>query len=174
VINPFANDVMGHKSVFTMLTDPTLDLGLTSAERNAVRNHVPWTRRLSSNGSGETETTVSPDYVIEHQSSLVVKPVFDSSGHGVHLGWECDPHEWEQIVAQACDEEYIVQRRIWAHRERFPRNEPGFPLERFYVDTDPYVFRRRIGGVLVRLSRDGITNLAAGGSVVPTFLVVPR
>jgi hypothetical protein len=36
------------------------------------------------------------------------------------------------------------------------------------------VFRRRVGGVLVRLSRDGITNVSAGGSLVPTFLVRPK
>jgi len=173
VVNPFANDVMGHKSVFALLTDPSLDLGLTSAERNAVRNHVPWTRRLADDG-GESETTVSPAYVIEHRASLVVKPVFDYEGHGVHLGWESDEHEWERIVADALQHEYIVQKRIWAHREHFPRNEPGFPLERYYVDTDPYVFRRRVGGVLVRLSRDGITNISAGGSLVPTFLVTPK
>src|SRR5262249_18954972 len=31
VVNPFANDVMGHKTVFAFLTDPELDLGLTNA-----------------------------------------------------------------------------------------------------------------------------------------------
>ena len=174
VVNPFANDVMGHKSVFALLTDPELDLGLTGAERNAVRNHVPWTRRLTADGAAETYTTVSAEYVLQNRESLVVKPVFDNEGHGVHLGWECDEHEWTVNVEQALAHDYIVQKRIWAHREHFPRNEPGFPLERFYVDTDPYVFRRRIGGVLVRLSRDGITNVSAGGSLVPTFLVTPR
>lgn len=173
VVNPFANDVMGHKTVFAFLTDPDLDLGLTRAEQNAVRNHVPWTRRLTADGK-ETQTTVPADYVIQHRESLVIKPVFDNEGHGVHLGWDYDEHEWTQLVEQATAHEYIVQKRIWAHQEHFPRNEPGFPLERFYVDTDPYVFRRKIGGVLVRLSRDGITNVSAGGSLVPTFLLSPR
>lgn len=173
VVNPFANDVMGHKSVFGMLTNPAVDLGLTSAERNAVHNHVPWTRNLAAE-HGDPKTTVIAEYVIEHRTSLVVKPVFDNEGHGVHLGWETEPDEWDRIVVRALEQEYIVQKRVWAHREHFPRNEPGFPLERFYVDTDPYVFRRRIGGVLVRLSRDGITNLSAGGSIVPTFLVSPN
>jgi uncharacterized circularly permuted ATP-grasp superfamily protein len=173
VINPFANDIMGHKSVFSLLTDPALDLGLTSSERNAVQNHVPWTRRLTAHPS-DPETTVSPEYVIEHRTSLVVKPVFDNEGHGVHLGWEMDQGEWDRVIAEALQHEYIVQKRIWAHREHFPRNEPGFPLERFYVDTDPYVFRRQVGGVLVRLSRSGLTNVSAGGSVVPTFLVTPK
>ena len=99
---------------------------------------------------------------------------FDNEGHGVHLGWEYEDDEWTVIVEQALAHEYIVQKRIWAHQEHFPWNEPGFRLERFYVDTDPYVFRRRIGGVLVRLSLDGITNVSAGGSIVPTFLVGPK
>ena len=174
VVNPFANDVIGHKNVFGLLTDPGLDLGLTSAERNAVRNHVPWTRHLTEDGADETDTSVSAEYVIQHRESLVIKPAFDYAGHGVHLGWEYDDRDWAQVVQQALAHEYVVQKRIWAHQEHFPRNEPGFPLERFYVDTDPYVFRGRMGGVLVRLSRDGITNVSAGGSLAPTFLVSPK
>jgi hypothetical protein len=173
VVNPYASDVMGHKSVFALLTDPARELGLTEAERNAVHNHVPWTRRLSTDpavGHG----AVSPEYVVEHRTELVIKPVHEFEGHGVHLGWDTEPEQWERAVAQAAGLEYVVQRRVGAHREQFPRDEPGFPLERYYVDTDPYVFRRRMGGVLVRLSTEGITNVSAGGSAVPSFVVSPR
>ena len=173
VVNPFANDLMGHKSVFSMLTDSARDLGLTGAERNAIHNHIPWTRRLEA-GAADGDDAVSPEFVVEHRKSLAIKPTHDYEGHGVYLGWDSEPEEWEQLVATAAGRDYIVQRRVWAHREDFPRDEPGFPLQRFYVDTDPYVFRRRMGGILVRLSTEGVTNVSAGGSLVPSFLVFPR
>jgi A circularly permuted ATPgrasp len=170
VVNPFASDLMGHKSVFALLTE-SHDLGLTDAERNAVHNHVPWTRRLSTSPGGDV---VAPDYVLEHRSDLVVKPAHDYGGHGVQLGWEHEPGEWERIVTEAAREDTIVQRRVWAHHEEFPRDEPGFPLQRYYVDTDPFVFRRHLGSLLVRLSTEGVTNVSAGGSAAPAFLVLPR
>jgi len=173
VVNPYASDVMGHKSVFALLTDSSMDLGLTEAERNAVHNHVPWTRRLTAVATPGHDA-VSTEYVVEHRADLVIKPAHGFEGHGVHLGWETEPKKWEGVVAKAAGSDYIVQKRVGAHREAFPRDEPGFPLQRYYVDTDPFVFRRRMGSVLVRLSTEGITNVAAGGSVVPSFLVFPR
>lgn len=43
-----------------------------------------------------------------------------------------------------------------------------------YEDTDPFLFEGRLGGVLSRLSPTEITNVHAGGSVVPTFVIQPR
>ena len=98
----------------------------------------------------------------------------DYGGHGVTLGWETDPREWEELVGRAVADGHLVQRRIQAHREPWPWDAPEFPLRELYVDNDPYMFRGRMGGILARLSGSGITNVTAGGSLAPTFLVRPR
>ncbi|MFA9272409.1 MAG: hypothetical protein ACEQSX_16970 [Baekduiaceae bacterium] len=174
LINPFASDLMGHKSIFDLLTDEERDFGLTATERNAVRNHVPWTRILVADADPRDHRTVGRDEVVEHRTSLVLKPVHELGGHGVTLGWETEPREWEELVSRAVADGHLVQRRIQAHREPWPWDAPEFPLRELYVDNDPYMFRGRMGGVLARLSGSGITNLTSGGSLTSTFLVRPR
>lgn len=173
LLNPFASDLMGHKSIFDLLTEEDRDFGLTAPERNAVRNHVPWTRVLVADADPHDRRTVGRDEAIEHRASLVLKPVHEYGGHGVTLGWETDPREWEELVSRAVADGFLVQRRIQAHREAFPFDAPGFPLRELYIDNDPYMFRGRMGGVLARLSGSGVTNVTAGGSLAPTFLVRP-
>lgn len=173
LVNPFASDLMGHKSIFDLLTDEANDFGLTGPERNAVRNHVPWTRVLVAQSDPHDRRTAGVEEVIEHRTNLVLKPVHDYGGHGVTLGWETDPREWEELVTRAVADGHLVQRRIQAHREAWPWDAPEFPLRELYVDNDPYMFRGRMGGILARLSGSGITNVTAGGSLAPTFLVRP-
>jgi len=173
LVNPFASDVLSHKRIFGLMTDPAVDLGLSAAERAAVVNHVPWTRRLVSDDAGSGPDTIARQWVIAHRERLVLKPANDYGGHGVHLGWECDDAEWSAVVDEAIGDDTLVQRRVVDHVERFPADEPGFPLRTFHVDTDPYVFRGHMGGVLVRLSVDGVTNVTAGGSLAPAIVIGP-
>lgn len=173
LVNPFASDLMGHKSLFELLGNHDLELGLSAAERNAVNTHVPFSRALvSSPRSGRAE--VGPEYAREHRESLVLKPTHELGGHGVTLGWETEAGDWERLVEECADSNYLVQRRILAHHEPFPRDEPGYPLHEFFVDNDPYTFRGKGGGILARLSAEGgITNVTQGGSLAPTLIVEP-
>ena len=174
VVNPFVADLLGHKSVFDLLAAGAHDLGLTSAESNAIRNHIPWTRRLAGAGARTDGSTIGLDAALaEDRMKLVLKPAHDYGGHGVHLGWETDEVDWRTLLERFAREDWILQRRVAAHREQYPLDEPGFPLRTFYVDTDPYTFRRRMGGVLTRLSVDGITNVTQGGSLLPAFVISP-
>lgn len=173
LVNPFANEVLGHKGIFDVLTTQPERFGLTAAEANAVHNHVPWTRRLVPDGAGGADT-VPVSWALEHRTSVVLKPAHDYGGHGVHLGWELEPDEWAVVVERAVAEDALIQRRIPSHHERFPVDESGFPLRRFSLDTDPYVFRGRMEGMLTRLSVGDVTNITQGGSLVATFLLAPR
>jgi hypothetical protein len=175
VVNPFVADLFGHKSVFDLLAAGAADVGLTGAESNAIRNHIPWTRRLAQAGARTDGATIALDAALaEDREKLVLKPSHDYGGRDVHLGWETDDEVWRSLLERYAGDDWILQRRIAAHREQYPLDEPGFPLRTFYVDTDPFTFRRRMGGVLTRLSVDGITNVTQGGSLLPAFVVGPQ
>lgn len=173
LINPFASDLMGHKSLFEIVGNPELDLGLSPAERNAVGTHVPFSRELVADPRPQS-AEVGAEYAIEHRHELVLKPTHELGGHGVSLGWETEPAKWEKLVGASLDSNFIVQHRIREHHEPFAVDEPGFPVRDFYIDNDPYTFRGKGGGILARLSAEGgITNVTQGGSMVPTFIVEP-
>ena len=44
----------------------------------------------------------------------------------------------------------------------------------FYEDTDPFHFPGGYSGVMTRISAAEITNMAQGGSIIPTFVLDPR
>ena len=176
LVNPFASDVLGHKSVFDVLTAHAREMGLTAAERSAVINHVPWTRVLVGDGRPPTANTISREWAMAHRERVVLKPAHDYGGHGVHVGHECDEATWAAAVdeALALAVDHVVQRRIVSHSEWFALDEPGHPLQTFVVDNDPYTFRGRLGGLLVRLGAAGVTNVSAGGTFTPAFLLGPK
>ena len=128
-VNPFVADLLGHKSVFDLLAAGAHDLGLTGAESNAIRNHIPWTRRLAAADVRTDSSTIGLDAALaEDRTGLVLKPAHDYGGHGVHLGWETEDDAWRALLERFAGEDWILQRRVPAHREQYPLDEPGFPL----------------------------------------------
>ena len=173
MINPFRSELMGHKALFALLTDPDVDLGLGSTERDIIREHVPWGRLLrevpTTDPNGETIDLVA--YVTANQKDLVLKPTHEAKGDGVELGWQHSASSWEAAVRGAIESDYIVQKRVPTERVSYPGVEPGVPSKAVYEDTDPFVCRADLTGFLTRLSEAEIVNVSKGGSVVPTFVV---
>jgi hypothetical protein len=177
MVNPFRSAVTSHKGLFALLGDPDCDFGLSDEERQAVATHVPWGRTLrDARTTGPDGTQVDLlEYAAAHRKDLVVKPAHEAGGAGVRLGWECDDDAaWEAALREALEGDCIVQRRVDPTRDEYPRLEKGLPLETFYEDTDPFVFPGGYVAVLDRVSTAEITNVALGGSMVPTFVIDPR
>jgi hypothetical protein len=176
MVNSFRSELLGHKAIFALLTDPDQDFGFTAAERTAIRTHVPWTRQVR-DGKATDPDAVEIDlipYLVEHRERLVIKPTHDYGGHGVCLGWRMSGEEWEREIAAALEGDCIAQHRVELRREEYPTMDAPGARELYYEDTDPYLFRGRLGGLLTRLSPDELTNVHANGSVVASFAVEPR
>ncbi|MCP4381170.1 MAG: hypothetical protein GY798_07085 [Hyphomicrobiales bacterium] len=172
MVNPFRAELMGHKALFALLTDPDVPLGLDSVERKVIRDHVPWGRLLreSSTLDPQGRRVDLVEYVIANRDELVLKPTHEAMGKGVELGWHHGASSWESVVRTAIDDDYIVQMRIPTERVAYPAAEPGIPARAMYEDMDPFVTRGQLAGFLTRLSEAEIVNVARGGSVVPTFV----
>lgn len=176
MVNPFRSALMSNKSLFALLTDAACDFGFSATEAAAIRAHVPWGRTLHDGASTDPEGRPIDlvAWVLAHKDELVLKPTHDAGGAGVELGWTCDPGAWEAAVGRALQEDSVVQRRVGETLDEYPRLEPGFPLETFYEDTDPFVFPGGYVAVFDRVSSAQITNVARGGSMVPTFVIDPK
>lgn len=176
VVNPFRSELLGHKALFALITDPERDLGLEPRERDAVRRHVPWTRVMTEGRT--TDPKGSEVDLIEHVASnrehLVLKPTHDFGGHGVELGWRTDEAPWREAIETALGEDFIVQRRVELHREAYPTLDPPGERREFFEDCDPFLFGGRVGGFLTRLSGDEMTNVHVDGSLVASFAVGGR
>ena len=180
IVNPFRCKAIHKKAIFAVLTDDELQPLFTAEERAAIAAHVPWTRRVRAGHTLRNGETIDlPDFIRRHRTELVMKPNDEYGGKGVFIGWEMSETAWEEALAQALKEPYVVQQKVELQREPFPelttrdgRNSIGF--RDLVVDLDPFVFEGEVEGFLTRLSGTSLANVTSGGGQVPAFLVAPR
>jgi hypothetical protein len=91
-------------------------------------------------------------------------------------GWAVEGPTWEAAVSRALVEPHIVQEKVGLPAELFPVFEGDtLVVKNQFIDTSPFVaFGEFMHGCLTRVSPGAPVNVAAGGSVVPTFVVERR
>jgi hypothetical protein len=165
MVNPFRAKVAHKKLGFAILSSPAYAHLFTDAELAAIAAHIPWTRRvrpgLTTFDGGEDELL---DILRRERERLVLKPNDDYGGAGVVIGWETGAADWERATRHALSNSYVVQERA-AVRKVHMHVFAGDRLEReeMFVDFNPYLFRGRAEGALVRLSSSSLCNVSSGG-----------
>lgn len=173
VVNSFRTKVLHKKAVFAALHEDVILDGLKPETRQAVLEHIPWTRkvedrRVKLNGR-EIELLA---YIEGNRRKLVLKPNDDYGGRGIVMGWETEQDAWNQHIRKAMDGGYVVQHRVDVRRESFPDVRENLRLKEMMVDMDPFVFAGKgVVGVLTRLSASALCNVTSGGGQVPTFIL---
>ena len=173
LVNPFRCKIMHKKAVFEMLTDEQRHDWFTPSETEAIRDSVPWTRRVSERKTTRKGRHINLlEFIRRNRSRLVLKPNDDYGGHGVHFGPQMDESEWESAIERALSADYIVQDALDLHSEVFPVfNESEWKLQPMFVDTNPFLFRGRVCGAMVRLSATAIVNVTSGGGETGFFVL---
>lgn len=173
LVNPFRCKIMHKKAVFEMLTDEHRQDWFTSSEKEAITRTVPWTRRVSDRKTTRKGESVNLlEFIRRNRSHLVLKPNDDYGGHGVHFGAQLDEREWDNALETALSADYIVQDALDLHPELFPIfSETEWKLQPMYVDTNPFLFRGKVCGAMVRLSATPIVNVTSGGGETGFFVI---
>jgi hypothetical protein len=175
MVNSFRSKLIHKKALFAVLTNGRWARLFTTAEREAIARHVPWTRKVR---QGKTEKDGREidlvKYVATNADRLVLKPNDDYGGHGIYIGWNHDQSGWEEAVRAAlANGDYLVQERVRTARETFPAlQEDGTVVyAEQLVDLDPLLFNGRVGSAFTRLSSSELANVSSGGGMVPTFII---
>jgi glutathionylspermidine synthase len=164
------------KAAFELLTDEWGERNLAPAEREVVRECVPWTRRVSERRTtrgGEGVDLIG--HVRRERGMFLLKPNDDYGGRGLVFGAGSTGAEWDEALARALAGDYVVQEALELHTELFPVfGESSWRLQPMYVDTNPFLFRGRVEGALVRLSGSPVVNVTSGGGEAGFFVVEGR
>jgi hypothetical protein len=175
LVNNFRSKMIHKKALFAVLTDERYARLFTAGELEAVRRHVPWTRKVregrTEKGGAEIELL---EYVRRNSGTLVLKPNDDYGGHGIYIGWNSSGAEWEEALQAAlADGDYLVQERVPTARETFPAlmDDGSVVYAEQLVDLDPLLFNGRVGSAFTRLSSTELANVSSGGGMVPTFII---
>jgi hypothetical protein len=173
LVNPFRCKIMHKKAVFEILTDEERQSWFTMSEKEAISHSVPWTRRVSDRTTTRRGQKINLlEFILRNRSMFVLKPNDDYGGHGVYFGAQMDEREWESAIQRALSADYIVQDALDLHPEVFPVfSETDWKLQPMFVDTNPFLFRGKVCGAMVRLSSSPIVNVTSGGGETGFFVI---
>jgi glutathionylspermidine synthase len=174
LINPFRCKIVHKKAAFELLTDEAHDDWFSPSEREVIHSCVPWTRRLIERKTGYHGQAIDlVEHVRKNRAAFIVKPNDDYGGHGIFLGKQTSEAEWESVISTAlASGDYVVQEAIELYTEEFPIfNDEQWSLQPMYVDTNPFMFRGKADGVMVRLSDSPIVNVTSGGGETGFFVI---
>ena len=173
LVNPFRCKIMHKKASFELLTDDAHESWFAPKERAAISHSIPWTRRMTDRRTtyyGDNVELI--DFVRENRTRLVLKPNDDYGGHGVFFGPQLDEAAWDQAITKALSSDYVVQEAVHLSPEVFPIfNQTEWNLQPMFVDTNPFLFRGKVCGAMVRLSATPIVNVTSGGSETGFFVI---
>jgi uncharacterized circularly permuted ATP-grasp superfamily protein len=173
LVNPFRCKIMHKKAAFEMLTDEQRHDWFTRSEQEAIQRSVPWTRRVAGRKTTRAARTIDLlDFIRRNRSRLVLKPNDDYGGHDVHFGAQMDERQWDNAIETALSGDYVVQDALDLHPEWFPIfNETDWKLQPMFVDTNPFLFRGKVCGAMVRLSATPLVNVTSGGGETGFFVL---
>lgn len=167
IANSFRTKIAHKKAGFAILSDPRYADLFTPAELAVFQRHIPWTRRVVRGPT--TFRDEEYDFVTliqQERQRFVLKPNDDYGGHGVFIGWETGPREWEEALSLALDRPYVVQERAALTRVAIPAFsalENRVRIEELFIDFNPFLFHNQAEGALVRLSSSSLLNVTSGG-----------
>jgi uncharacterized circularly permuted ATP-grasp superfamily protein len=177
IVNPFRGLLLGKKAAVAVLSDEQNTELFTPEQRKLIAAHVPWTRVVEDRRTTADGAAVElVPYVLTNRETLVLRPNDGLGAEGTVPGWQVDQPAWEAAVRRALEEPFVVQRKVGVPREPFPVADGGrVEVREMSVETSPFVaFGEFVSGCLTRVAADAPVNVAAGGSVVPTFVVEGR
>jgi uncharacterized circularly permuted ATP-grasp superfamily protein len=175
MVNSFRSKLIHKKALFAVLTDQKHARLFTGEEREVIRAHVPWTRRVRAERSDYAGTEIDLlQFIAERRERLVLKPNDDYGGHGIYIGWNTDEISWNEAMHSAlANGDYLVQERVPTAREVFPalQDDGTVNFAEQLVDLDPLLFYGKVGSAFTRLSSTELANVSSGGGMVPTFII---
>jgi hypothetical protein len=178
MVNPFRCKILHKKASLAVLSDERNERIFSSAERKAIADHIPWTRRVEERHTLYRDQTVDLiPFILENRERFVLKANDEYGGKGIILGWETDEQRWVEALQTALSEPFVVQERVAVPSESYPGLVDGkLHITDRIMDTAPFAwYGKYIDGCLTRLSTAALVNVTAGGgSTVPTFLVDKR
>ena len=172
VVNSFRSELAHKKAMFGLLTDESMTVKFPAVERKAIRDHVPWTRLVSSAKTTYDEKPIDlPEFITLNRERLALKPNDDYSDQHTYFGWEMDSAGWDRALKQAMRAPYVVQERVEPVRSVFPLMTYGhLEFREMQVDVHPHAYLGKVQGCSSWLTT-GKAGFSSASGIVPTFIL---
>lgn len=170
--NNFRTKIPHKKTSFAIASDEKYARIFTSEQRETIRRHIPWTRRVrDARTNFEGKEIELLEFLRRERARFVLKPHDDYGGHGIAIGWESSESEWDAAIENALKGCFIAQERAAVEKTVIPTfDENELTMQSLNIDFDPFLFLGKMEGGMVRLSSQTLVNITQGGG--ETALVV--
>lgn len=170
IFTPLDCELYASKGALALLSDEA-NRHLYEPDELAVLDRVlPWTRMVRPGAvTVDGERVDLPEYAIDLQNELILKPTLLHGGKGVVPGWQVDPDEWKRQVRAAMDGPFVLQRRIRPVQELVPTDNG---LEPWVLLWGTYYGALGYGGAWVRGNTQlegGVINQGLGATATCCF-----
>lgn len=150
----FCTQTAHDKSLFYILRHEMTAKILTEAENSFIEEHIPYTEEL-------TESVVEKLHVLEEKDKWLIKPKNSYGARGIFAGVRSSQEEWEKVIRENQDTNYIVQQFIMPYQTAnidFHKKQPE--LRNYSNLTGLYVYNGKFAGVYSRQSNNEIISSA--------------
>lgn len=175
MVNNFRSKLIHKKAVFAVLTNERYAHLFDETELEAIRAHVPWTRKFRDEQTEYNNERIDlVEWTRANSGKLVLKPNDDYGGHGIYIGWNSTAKEWDDAIKVGLENgDYLIQERVETSKEIFPMLDEAGMIHNVeqLVDLDPLLFNGVVGSAFTRLSSSELANVSSGGGMVPTFII---
>lgn len=165
VIGSLCTQIPHNKWLFKMLhEEPTLCL-LSAEEQQFVKAHIPYTNLMD-------ERYCKREDILEEKDRWIIKPLDSYASRGVYAGIDYNEAEWNQIVDQNFNQNYIYQEYYHPYRTTnicFQDKEPK--MQSYTNMTGLYVYNGEFAGIYSRLSTGGIISSQYNERAVATLVL---
>ena len=173
--NSFRAKIPHKKASFAVLQDERWARLFSFEEQEMIRRHLPWTRKVRAGMTNYAGNTVDLIKLLRgNRDKFLLKPNDDYGGSGIIVGWESTESEWDSAIEHSLGEPFVVQERAAVEKVEFPMYDGArAEMHELLIDFDPFLFRGRVEGGLVRLSPQSLVNVAAGGGEAALAVLEP-
>lgn len=173
VVNSFRSEISQKRAIFDLLTDETVTAEFPSAERKAIRDFLPWTRRVVAGHATYHENVVDlPEFISAHREQLVLKPNDDDSEKSTFTGASLDSAAWDRALKTALRDSYVVQEVGPSLQSEFPLYRYGsLEMREMNVDVHPHSFLGKVHGCSTWVTPTKGTGFSTVSGLAPTFIL---
>ncbi len=168
VVGGLVSQIIHNKVIFAVLhSDKCLSL-LTDAEKEFVKRHIPYTVKVDPDDA-DLKTQIK-----ERKDGWVLKPLDKYAGHGVYIGRDYSPKQWEELVDQVEKDTYLLQEFCRVPQLSMATAENGgLHFEKYNYLIGLFMYNEVFSGLYTRAGRKNVIASVAESYSLPNFVVNP-
>lgn len=166
IVGGLVSQIVHNKMLFAILHDESLTHFLSSADKDFVREHIPYTAALND------KNLHAKEYAMQNKDSCILKPCDLYAARGVFVGKDTSQDEWKSLINDKAIQNYIVQDFYDPPKIEMLITDGSFArFEPFNCMLGLFMYNEKFRGIYSRVGRKNIIASAAESFTLPNFIL---